>query len=117
MICWIRFLKLARWEKLWLCGIIGVDGPMTKSGTGQDQWLDQWAERFHHSGLSVVVLPLLEIGRGLGVLASQVLLLTQPVLAGLVDEASIKRCVTLLEDPAALEGLIRRIERKAEGGG
>jgi hypothetical protein len=90
---------------------------MSKSVTGQERWLDQWAEHIHDSGLSVVALPLLEIGRGLGVLASHAILLAQPILAGLVDEENIAQCVALLEDPSALERLIRRVERKAEGDG
>jgi hypothetical protein len=90
---------------------------MSKQEAGRDQWLDQWAERIHHSGLSPVALPLLEVSRGLGFLASQALLLGQPVLTGLVDKESINRYVALLEDPAALDDLIKRIERKAKGDG
>lgn len=88
---------------------------MSKSETAQEQWLDQWADRIHHSGLSVVALPLLEIGRGFGFLAGQALLLGKPVLAGLIDQDRIDRYVTVLEDPAALERLIEHIEQKAEG--
>jgi hypothetical protein len=90
---------------------------LSESETGHEQWLDHWAERIHRSGLAVVVVPLLEIGRGLGFLASQALLLARPALAALVDEARIGRCVALLDDPSTLEGLIERIERKAEGDG
>ena len=90
---------------------------MSKPETGQKQWLDQWAERIHHSGLSVVALPLLEIGRPFGFLASHALLLTQPLLASVVDKASIDRYVTLLEDPAAIDSLINRVERKAKNSG
>ena len=90
---------------------------MSEPETGLEQWLDGWADRIHDSGFSVVVLPLLEIGRGMGFLVSQALLLTQPILTGLVNEANFKQYITLLEDPAALEGLIERIERKAEGDG
>ena len=85
---------------------------MSKPETGQERLLDQWADRIHRTGLSVVALPLLELGRGLGFLASQALLLTQPILTGLVDEAKFDRYVRLCEDPAALEALILRIERK-----
>ncbi len=87
---------------------------MSELETGQEQWLDHWAERIHHSGLAVIALPLLEIGRGFGFLVSQAVLLAQPVLRSLVDEASVARWIALLEDPAALEKLIERIERKAE---
>ena len=87
---------------------------MSKSAAVQEQWLEQWAERINDSGLSVVALPLLEIGRGLGLLGSHVLLLTQPLLVSVVDKASIKRYVDFLEDPAAIESLIERIERKAK---
>jgi hypothetical protein len=90
---------------------------MSKRDAGQEQWLEQWAERIHRSDLSVVIVPLLEVGRGLGFLASQALLLTQPVLEGLVKRESINRYVTLFEDPAALESLIQRVERKAKGDG
>jgi hypothetical protein len=88
---------------------------MSERETGQEERLEQWAERIHLSGLSVVALPLLEVGRGLGFLASQALLLTQPVLGGLVDTESISQYVALLEDPDALDRLIQRVERKANG--
>jgi hypothetical protein len=90
---------------------------MSKPETDQERWLDQWADRIHNSGFSVVALPLLEIGRGLGVLASQALLLAQPLLTGLVNETAINRYANLLEDPAVWERLIARVERKAEGDG
>jgi hypothetical protein len=90
---------------------------LPKPDDAQEQLLDQWAERIHRSGLTVVAVPLLEIGRGLGFLASQALLLAKPLLASLVDDASIDRYVTLLDDPDALEKLIERVERKAEGDG
>ncbi len=87
---------------------------MSELETDQEQWLDHWVERIHHSGLAVIALPLLEIGRGLGFLASQAILLAQPALGSLVDEANVARWIALLEDPAALKALIERIERKAE---
>ena len=90
---------------------------MSKSETGQEQWLDHWAERINRSGLAIVALPLLEIGLGLGFLAGQALLLAQPVLGILLDEANVTRYVALLEDPVALESLIERIERKTEDDG
>jgi hypothetical protein len=90
---------------------------MSKPEIGQEQWLDQWAERIHHSGLSAVALPLLEISRGLGFLASQTLLLIQPLLAGVVDKEIIERYVRLLEDPGTIDSLIDRVERKAKGNG
>ena len=90
---------------------------MSEPEANQEKWLDRWAERIHRSGLSVVVLPLLEVCQGLGFLVGQALLLTQPVLAGLIDEASIDRYVTFFEDPTALERLMERVERKAKGDG
>jgi hypothetical protein len=88
---------------------------MSKPEIAQEQWLDQWAERIHRSGWSVVALPFLEVSRGLGVLVSQILLLAQPLLMGVVDQTSINRYVALLEDPVAIESLIERVERKAKG--
>jgi hypothetical protein len=90
---------------------------MSKPEIVQEQWLDQWAERIDGSGLAIVALPLLEIGRGLGFVASQILLLIQPLLVTGVDKKSIDRYIKLLEDPAAIESLIERIERKATGNG
>ncbi len=90
---------------------------MSEPEANQEKWLDQWAERIHYSGLSVVVLPLLEVCQGLGFLLGQALLLTQPVLAAWVDKKSFDRYVTLLEDPTALERLIELVERKAKGYG
>jgi hypothetical protein len=88
---------------------------VSRTETGQEQWLDQWAKRIHHSGLAIVALPLLEMGRGLGFLASQALLLAQPVIGVLTDEANVNKYITLLQDPVTLERLIELIERKAEG--
>jgi hypothetical protein len=83
----------------------------------QDQWLDQWAGRIHRSGLAVIALPLLEISRGLGFLFSQALLLIQPMLASVVDAQDISRYVAFLDDPAAIEELIERLERETESHG
>jgi hypothetical protein len=90
---------------------------MSKPRIVQEQWLDQWAERIDQSGLAVVALPLLEIGRGLGLVVSHFLLFIQPLLVTVVDKNSINRYINLLEDPAAVESLIERIERKAESHG
>lgn len=76
--------------------------------------LDQWAERIHRSGLAVVILPLLELGRGFGFLASQALLMIQPAISALVNPSEIDRYAAFLEDPTALEDLIGRVEQKAE---
>ena len=50
-------------------------------------------------------------------MVSQFLLLIQPLLVTVVDKNSINRYINLLEDPAAVESLIDRIERKAKGDG
>jgi hypothetical protein len=91
--------------------------PETAQEPPSHQWAENWAERLGQTGLDVIVLPLLEIGRGLGVLGSNALLFVEPLLAGIVGERNIKRYVALLEDPAALEDLINRLEGKAEGDG
>ena len=90
---------------------------MSKPRIVQEQWLDQWAERIDQSGLTIVAIPLLEIGRGLGLVVSHILLLIQPLLVTVVDKNSINRYINLLEDPAAVESLIDRIERKAKDDG
>ena len=105
------------WEKRHLYGILGGNGIMSKPDVVQEQWLDQWAERIDDSGLTIVALPLLEIGRGLGFIASHILLLVQPLLATVVDKNSVSRYIDFLEDPAAVESLIERVERKAKSDG
>jgi hypothetical protein len=87
---------------------------MSDSETGLDMWLEDWVERVDRSGLSVVVLPLLELGQAFGFLAGQGLLLIQPVLEPLIDKVTLTRSVTLLEEPALLEEFVERLERKAK---
>ena len=96
------------------CDILGGRLVSESEQAGREQWLDHWAERIHRSGWALIVLPLLQVGRGLGFLVSQVLLLVQPGLGGLIDVADIDRYVAFLEDPLAIEELIERVEQKAE---
>lgn len=87
---------------------------MSDSETGLDMWLKDWVERIHRSDLSVLVLPLLELGQAFGFLAGQALLLLQPVLEPVVDKETLTRSITLLEEPALLEEFVERLERKAK---
>lgn len=50
-----------------------------------------------------MILPLLDIARAFGFLGSQALLMIQPLAAGIVNDVTIERTVTLLDNPELLE--------------
>jgi hypothetical protein len=67
----------------------------------------QWIKR---TGLGVAVIPLLEAARALGFVAAQALLLGQPLLSGLVSEATLREVTRWLEDPQQVERLLEGLE-------
>jgi len=71
--------------------------------TEQQAWIETWARRFERLGLSPVALALLEIARAFGFLGSQVLLVAQPLVTGIVNDTTLERAVDLLESPEMLE--------------
>jgi len=71
--------------------------------TEQQAWIETWARRFERLGLSPVALVLLEIARAFGFLGSQVLLVAQPLVTGVVNDTTLERAVDLLESPEMLE--------------
>jgi hypothetical protein len=68
----------------------------------------RWIEK---AGLSPVAIPVLEVARALGLVAAQALLLGQPLLRGLVDDAALDDAVHWLEDPEQVERSLERLER------
>jgi hypothetical protein len=81
--------------------------------TEQQAWIEAWARRIEALGLSPVALALLEIAHTFGFLGSQVLLVTQPLMTGIVNDTALERTVDLLESPEMLE----RFRVCLEGGG
>jgi hypothetical protein len=80
-----------------------VEGPIVSRDTQQQAWIETWARRFERLGLSPVALVLLEIARAFGFLGSQVLLVAQPLVTGIVNDTTLERAVDLLESPEMLE--------------
>jgi len=71
----------------------------------QQVWVETWGRRIEALGLSPVVLLLLETAHAFGFLGSQVLLMTQPLVTGIVNETMLERTVDLLDSPELLNQL------------
>ena len=69
----------------------------------QQAWIETWVRRIETLGLSPVALALLEIAHAFGFLGSQVLLVAQPLMTGIVNDTTLERAVDLLESPETLE--------------
>ena len=69
----------------------------------QQAWIETWVRRIETLGLSPVALALLEIAHAFGFLGSQVLLVAQPLVTGIVNDTTLERAVDLLESPEMLE--------------
>ena len=75
---------------------------------------EEWTRRIERTGAEPVVVLLLEAVRALGFVAAQALLLGQPLLTGLVDEATVRKAASWLEDPGQAEQLLKRLEREED---
>ena len=78
----------------------------------QQEWVETLASRIDGLGLLPVALSLLEIAKALGFLGSQMLFIVQPLLTGIVDDATFERTVTLLESQELLERFRIRLEEQ-----
>jgi hypothetical protein len=76
---------------------------------------EEWARRIERTGAEPVAVLLLEVIRALGFVAAQALLLGQPLLTGLMDDATIRKAASWLEDPGQAEQLLKRLEREEDG--
>jgi hypothetical protein len=68
-------------------------------------WIEKWARRIEAMGLSSMALLLIETARPFGLLGGQALLMTQPLLTGIVDETTVKRTTALMDSPDLLDRL------------
>ena len=82
--------------------------------TEQQAWIETWARRIETLELSPVALALLEIAHTFGFLASQVLLVTQPLMTGIVNDTALERAVDLLESPEMLKRFRACLEDRGE---
>ncbi|NIV40569.1 MAG: hypothetical protein GWN58_67585 [Anaerolineae bacterium] len=77
----------------------------------QQAWIEAWARHIKSLGLSPVALALLEIAHTFGFLGSQVLLVAQPLMTGIVNDTALERAADLLESPEMLERFRGCLER------
>lgn len=82
------------------------------SKTEQHVWVETWARRIETLGLSPVALSLLDIAPAFGFLGSQALLMTQPLVSGIVNDVTLERTAALLDSPELLEQLRVRLEEE-----
>lgn len=71
----------------------------------------EWARRITEAGLQPLAIPLLEVTRALGFVAAHLLLLGQPLLAGLVNEEKLEEAIAWLEEPQKAEQLLQQISK------
>ena len=64
----------------------------------QQNWTS-WARTLQHWGIKEGVASLLEITGSLGVLAAQVVYLSQPLFSGVLSSSSLQSVARVLEDP------------------
>lgn len=86
------------------CGILA---PVSKS---REQLIAEWAQRLRRRGWDEAAWMLLPLLKPLGLLASQMVWMGQPLLRGLADETLAQELAVLLEDPEALAGLEQQLE-------
>jgi hypothetical protein len=76
----------------------------------QLDWVDKLARRIEQNHASSLALLLVEIARPFGFLGSQALLMAQPLLTGILDDATVERATILLDDPELLNRLSATLE-------
>lgn len=76
----------------------------------QLDWVDKLARRIEQRGASSLALLLIEIARPFGFLGSQALLMAQPLLTGIIDNATVEQATILLDNPELLNRLSATLE-------
>ena len=88
---------------------------MAESSIGSK--LEAWVRRVENAGWTPVVMPLLELARAFGLLASQVILIGQPLFRGSASEVTLQEMSEWLADPDKVEQLIERFEQRTPPAG
>jgi uncharacterized membrane protein len=94
-----------KWRFPCFFGILPTKGAIVSCDTEGQAWVETWARRIETLGLSPVVLVLIEIAHAFGFLGSQALLMAQPLVTGMVNDATLERTATLLDSPELLDRL------------
>ncbi len=71
--------------------------------------IEAWAQRVEAAGLMPIAVPLLELARAFGFLASQALLLSEPLLVGITSQSAVRQTAEWLEDPERVDRLLARL--------
>ncbi len=90
--------------------ITGMLKVLSVSGESQAQFIERAARRVEALGLSASAILFLESSKPLAYLGAQILYVTQPFLAVMIRPADLERAAELLQDSAAVEALIQRLE-------
>jgi hypothetical protein len=81
----------------------------------QSDWVHELAKRIEQRGAAPLALTLIELARPFGFLGSQMLVMAQPLLTGIVDDTTVKQTTLLLDNPDLLNQLSATLEgAKAE---
>jgi hypothetical protein len=80
-------------------------GHVVNSEAEQSDWVDKLAGRIEQRGASSLALLLIEIARPFDFLGSQMLLMAQPLLTGIVADATVEQTTLLLDNPKLLNRL------------
>lgn len=100
-----RGITDGNWRIFHIFGILAIESTTVSSEAEQSAWVETWARRLEALGLSPVALPLIEVARAFGFLGSQALLMAQPLVAGIANDAMLERISALLDNPELLEQL------------
>ena len=76
----------------------------------QENFLNGIAETIERRGWRLPALAALEAGRPLALVGAQLLWLAQPALSLIISASTIGQFARLLEEPAALDSLVARLE-------
>ena len=85
---------------------------MSRPGLDSDDIVGQIADAICDHGLRLPALVGLEAGRPLSLIGGQVLWLLQPVLGLVISREMVGRVAKMLEEPAAVEELIGKLEAR-----
>ena len=95
---------------------------MAEGGEPGQAEIDRLTRWIDARGLAGPTILALEMGKPLALIASQLLFLLQPLLSclslagGPFEDSSLTRYAALLEDPASVDRLVSRIERREQAG-
>jgi hypothetical protein len=76
----------------------------------QEKFLNDIAEMIERRGWRLPALAALEAGRPLALVGAQLVWLAQPALSLILSASTIGQFARLLEEPAALDSLMARLE-------